>query len=162
DGSLAKVAEVPAASITNTTDYFLVTPASPILISDISGSITYVFVPSATPLNAYTSLGAGVEGARIKATPFGDVLKYRYTVPGMPFDSGLDYTTGPGDFSNTYSDRRRFFLVRNGGQLGVVWQNNTNTSINLTWFGADRKSPTTVSLANPLGELLACATGDDT
>src|SRR5262249_46565563 len=46
-------------------------------------------------------------------------------------------------------------------QLGVVWQNNTNTSINLTWFGADRKSPTTVSLANSLGELLACATGDD-
>jgi len=163
NGSLSKVTEVPASAIANTTDFIPVPTTTPITVSEVIGSVTYVFVPSATLVSSYTLLAPGVEGARVASTPFGDVLKYRYTVAGTPFDTALDFSAGPGDFNNTYSNARRFFLVRNGNAgLGVVWQDQANSSLKLTWFGADRKSPTTVTLANPKAEGLACATGDDT
>ena len=161
-GSLTKVADVPAAAIVNTTTFIPVTAANPIRVSNVIGSITYVFVPSATPVSSFTPLGPGVEGARVATTPFGDVLKYRYTVTGTPFDTAADFAAGPDSFANTYSNPRHFFLVRNGTAIGVVWQNLADSSLKLTWFGADRKSLTTVALANPLAQGLTCATGDDT
>ena len=160
-GSLSKVADVPASAIVNTTTFIPVTAANPISVSNVIGSITYVFVPSATPVSSFTPLGPGVEGARVATTPFGDVLKYRYTVAGTPFDTATDFAAGPDSFANTYSNTRHFFLVRNGSAIGVVWQNQADSSLKLTWFGADRKTPTTVALANPQTQGLACATGDD-
>ena len=161
-GSLTKVAEVLAAAIPNTTDFVPVPTANPISVSEVVGSVTYVFAPSATRVSSYTLLAPGVEGARVAATPFGDVLKYRYTVTGTPFDTATDLAVGPGDFNNTYSSNRRFFVVRNGNAgLGAVWQDQVNSALKLTWFGADRRSPTTVALANPAAQILACATGDD-
>ncbi len=162
-GALTRVANVPAAAIPNTTDFVQVTNASgPITFNDITDSAIYVVAPSATRLSVYTFLATGVEGGRIASSPLGDVLKYRYTVEGTPFDTTTSFSSGPGDWGNTYSDTRRFFPVRNGDALGVVWQNQADASLKLTWFGADRRSPTTVGLANPRNEGLACATGDDT
>ena len=161
-GSLSKVAEVPAASIPNTTSFIPVPTVNPITVSTVVGSITYVFAPSSVRVSSYTLLAPGVEAARVASTPFGNVLKYRYTVAGLPFDSARDYTAGPGDFDNIYGTARRFFLVRNGNAgLGVVWQDQTSLALKLTWFGANRQSPTTVALANPQAHTLACAIGDD-
>lgn len=161
-GSLSKVADVPAAAIVNTIDFIPVTAAAPITVSETEGSITYVFAPSTARISSYAPLGPGVEGARVASTPFGDVLKYRYTVAGTPFDTALDFSAGPGTHANIYSDRRRFFLVRNGDAgPGVIWQDQTDSSLKLTWFGADRRSPATVALANPQAQGLVGATGDD-
>ena len=100
-----------------------------------------------------------MEGAQVAATPFGNVLKYRYTVTGAPFDTPTGNPIGPA----TGTDRRRFFLVRNSnGGLGVVWQDQVTLGVNLTWFGTNFISPGTVALSNPQSQLLACATGDGT
>jgi hypothetical protein len=161
-GSLSKVADVPAAAIVTTTGFIPVTAAAPITVSETAGSVTYVFAPSTARVSSFTPLGPGVEGARVASTPLGDVLKYRYAVAGTPFDSALDFSAGPGTHANIYSDRRRFFLVRRGNAgPGVVWQDQADLSLKLTWFGADRRSPVTVTLANPQAQGLAGATGDD-
>ncbi len=162
-GAFSKVADIPAGAIPNTNTFVPVPTGAPITVSDVAGSVTYVFAPSSIRVSSYTVLAPGVEGAKIASTPFGDVLKYRYTVAGTPFDTATDFSAGPGAFDNTYSDTRRFYVVRNSGNsaLGAVWQDQLNSALKLTWFGADRKSPTTVTLANPLNQKLACATGDD-
>ena len=147
-GSLSKVVDIPAASITTTTGFIPVTAAAPITVSETAGSVTYVFAPRSAWVSSFTPLAAGVEGARVASTPIGDILKYRYTVAGTPFDTALDFAAGPGAHANLYSDRRRFFLVRNGNAgPGVVWQDQADLSIKLTWFGVDRRSPVTVACA---------------
>ena len=58
-GSLSKVAEVPAAAIANTNNFIPVPTATPITVSEVIGSVTYVFAPSATRVSSYTSLAPG-------------------------------------------------------------------------------------------------------
>jgi hypothetical protein len=159
-GLFTAVATVPAAQ-TNPSSFVPVPAANPLSVSGVLGHMTYVAVPSSTRLSAYTELAPGVEGARIDATPFGDILRYRYRVEGAPFDTANDYTAGPGTWQNRYSDKRRFFLLKDSsGGPGVVWQDQQDLSIHLTWFGVDLVSPSTVHLANPNLQQLAAATGD--
>ncbi len=159
-GVVSKVATVPASAIPDTNTFILVPNTNnPLTASSVSGSVTYIFAPSATRVSSFTALASGVEGAQVATTPFGNVLKYRYTVTGAPFDTPTGNPVGPA----TGTDRRRFFLVRNGnGGLGVVWQDQVTLALNLTWFGTNFISPSTVALSNAQSQLLACATGDDT
>lgn len=157
-GILEKVATVLAADIT-LGDYVPVPGATPLLVSGIQNQTTYVFAPSRAKLSAFTELAPDVEGARIGTTPFGDILKYRYKVSHTPYDTTADYTAAPKE--NMYSDKRRYFLVKNQtGELGAVWQDQVDLSIQLTWFGDGLVSPTTIQLKNKGKKGLAAAAGD--
>lgn len=160
-GTLTKLVDVPAANITTTNDFTPVVATNVVSVDGASSSVIYVFAPSSVRMSSYTVLAPGVEGARIASTPFGDVLKYRYSVPGSVFDTVKHFPYGPANFQNAKSDTRHYFLVKNGASgLGVVWQDQATTSIYLTWFGANRLATNTVSLANPSGQRLDCAAGD--
>jgi len=98
----------------------------------------------------------------IKSTSIGEVLKYRYSVNGTPFDTVQDFNFGPNIWNNTYSDARHFFHVqKTNGQIGIVWQDSGNQSVRLTWAGADLKSHNTVELPNSSQEILTVATYDE-
>jgi len=160
DGTFSKAADLPAASI-NPGGFTLVTAANPITVSEIIGSAIYVFVPSATRLSVFTQLAPGVEGATLGATPLGNLLKYRYSVTDTPFDTASGYSVGPGEWNSRYAFNRQFFPLENGaGNIGVLWQDEADLSIQITWFGADLQSPVTIPLPNPRNEELAAATGD--
>jgi hypothetical protein len=154
------VATVPASAIPDTNTFIVVPNTNnPLTASSVIGSATYIFAPSSIRVSSYTALASGVEGATVATTPFGNVLKYRYTVTGAPFDTPTGNPVG----AATGTDRRRFFLVRNSdGGLGTVWQDQVTLGVNLTWFGTNFISPSTVALSNPQSQLLACATGDNT
>ncbi len=134
--------------------------------SRVSGSVTYLFVPAAQRVSVYAELnseieGGGVEGGRIKSTDLGDLLKYRYRINGTLFDtrSGFDY--GPDTWKNRYSSQRHFFPVMEEGELGVVWQDTSDTSIHLTWLGNGLVNPVNISLRNTRAEILVAAVGDE-
>ena len=157
----AKVLEITASQI-DTTQFIQVANNGVILkVSQLTGSATYAFVPSNQRVSTFTELATGIEGARVKSTALGDVLKYRYTVNGTPFDTKLDFNQGPNTHSNVYSRTRQFFLVQKStGQPGFVWQNKDDQSIQVTWLGSDFKSQTTVALPNSQSEDLAAAIHD--
>ena len=156
-GTLAKLDTV-SASEANPAEYVRV---SNLMASDIKGSKTYAFVPSTTKINLFTSLAQGVEGARLTRSGVGDLLKYRYTVSGTPFDTAADYTGGPSSAANRYGQNRQYFLVPGAeGKLGMVWQDKSAGDINLTWLTKDRLAASTIKLPSTSGEVLAAATGD--
>ena len=130
-------------------------------VSKIHGSITYVFVPVSQRVSIYSQLNEDVEGGRIKRTGLGDLLKYRYRVNGMPFDTihGFDY--GPGSWENRYSAPRRFFPVTKENNVGVIWQDVASYAIHVTWFGKDFLHPEDVALENNRNELLVATACDE-
>ena len=156
-GSLVKVDTVTAGSA-DPANFIRV---SNLIASDIKGSKTYAFVPSSTKINLYASLAAGVEGARLAATDVGDLLQYRYTITGTPFDTAADYSAGPSSSANRYGQNRKYFLSSGGsGKLALIWQDMSSGDVNLTWLSKDRKEATTTRLPSTSGEVLAAATGD--
>ncbi len=156
-GSLDKVAQISASEV-SLTDFIQV---SNLTASDIKGSKTYAFVPSKQKLNLFTELATGVEGARLASTGVGDVLRYRYTVTGTPFDTVADYTGGPSSAANRYGQNRKYFLLGpHDSKLGLVWQDQSSAEINLTWLAKDRLSATHAKLSTTSGEVLAAATSD--
>lgn len=157
--SINKLSQVTASQI-DTSQFVKV---ENLTVSDLKGSATYLFVPSSQRVSVFTDLAAGIEGARVKSTNLTDVLKYRYGVDGTPFDTQLDFNSGPGDSQNVYSPAKQFVLVQNNtGQLGIVWQDRKdNISIKLTWLGNDLRSSNTLSLPNSRNEKLVTVTYDD-
>jgi len=143
-GILSKIAEIPATQITPNT--FI--PVAELQVSDLTDNVTYVFATTTQQISAFTPLGDGIEGARLRTTALGDVLQYSYQIKGTPFDTRLDYNNGPDSHANIYSLTRQFFLVYDSGQLGIVWQDKATSKIYLTWLGQDLKSRNTVSLSN--------------
>ncbi len=157
----AKVLEITASQIDTTQFIQVANNGITLKVSRITGTATYVFVPSSQRVSTFTELATGIEGARVKSTALGDVLKYRYTVAGTPFDTKLDFNQGPNIHSNSYSRTRQFFLVQKStGQPGIVWQDKEDQSIQLTWLGSDLKSQTTVALANSQSKDLVAAVHD--
>jgi len=157
EGSLVKAGTVSSAEA----DPASFVRVSNLTASDIKGSKTYAFVPSKTKINLYASLATGVEGARVAATDLGDLLKYRYTITGTPFDTATDYTAGPSSSANRYGQNRKYFLsAGSDGKLALIWQDMSSGDVNLTWLSKDRKEAKTTKLPSTSGEVLAAATGD--
>ncbi len=158
DGNtINKVVQVPAVQI-DTSQFIKI---DNLTVSNIKNSATYLFVPSSQRLSAFTELAPGIEGARVNRTALGDVLKYRYTVNGRPFDTKLDFNYGPNSFQNVYSLTRQFFLVSNSnGQPGMVWQDKEDASIQVTWLGSELSSQETLDLPFSADADLAAATAD--
>jgi hypothetical protein len=130
-------------------------------VSQLTGSITYLFVPSNKKVSVFTQLSTGIEAAAIKQTSIGRLSKYRYSINGTPFDTVLDFTASPSTHQNIYSLTRQFFLVQNTTQqIGIVWQDKTNFTLQLTWLDSNLQSMSSVSLFNPNNETLAAATFD--
>lgn len=77
-----------------------------LVVSTLGGPVTYIFVPGKTSLSSFTRLAKGVEGARLRRTPWADVSKYRYRVGGVPYDTVLDFKHGPAARENIYIDIR--------------------------------------------------------
>ena len=161
-GILSKLVDIPSSLITTTNGFTPVTSNNPVSVDGSAGSVIYVFALTSVPVSSYTTLAPGVQGANIASAPFGNVLKYRYKVSGAVFDTVTNYTAGPADYADLKSNPRDFFLVQNGSAgLGVVWQDQVNFSVYLTWFGSNLLSNSTVTLSNPQGQGLACAAGDN-
>ncbi len=154
--TLNKITTVSATSI-NTTTFV---PVNDLSASTIEGSRTFVFVPAMQKLSVFSTLDNGVEGAQLKTTVLGNVLKYRYPVNNVPFDTRLDFTGSPNTWSNVYALTKQFFLLPNNNNLGMLWQDQNNAALYLTWMGTDLQSPHTVSLPNNSNEDLAAVTHD--
>jgi len=115
-------------------------------------STPIVVVPSATSINAWTTVGTGVTAATL-STDGGVTLsarKYTFTgTTGKPFDPVRDWTNGPGDSAFKYSTGQRFYPVsRSGGSSeGVLWQAEDNQRVHITWL--TETAQTTVALSEP-------------
>lgn len=157
--AVSLVKQVSAADISITSAPVKV---ATLTVSKIKGTVTYVFVPKSQRVSSFTELGTGIEGARVNSTALGDVIKYRYTVSGRPFDTKLDFNNGPSTHSNVYSRTRQFFLVTNSnGQRGVVWQDKDDASIQVTWLGSNLKTQQTLDLPFSTDTDLVAATADN-
>ncbi|MCI5144543.1 MAG: hypothetical protein D3923_03230 [Candidatus Electrothrix sp. AR3] len=89
------------------------------------------------------------------------MLKYRYNVDGTPFDTVKDFAQGPNTHANVYGCTRQFFLAQlASNQIGIIWQDKDDASIQLTKIAADRSSLETLALLNYRGEDLVAATYD--
>ncbi|MEY3220334.1 MAG: hypothetical protein RIT27_1691 [Pseudomonadota bacterium] len=159
NNNILKLLEIPAADI-DTSKFIKI---NGITVSEIVGSTTYLFVPSQQRASVFTELATGIEGALIKRNALMNVLKYRYSTNGTPFDTALDFNFGPSSHENVYSFTRQFFVVQNNStqQLGIVWQDKTNASIQLNWLGMDLRSTNAISLPNTNNEILGAATFDN-
>lgn len=143
DGNISQILEVAASQI----DTNQLTKIENLTVSRVIGSAIYLFVPSRQRVSVFTELAKDIEAARVHNSPFVDVLKYRYKVNGTPFDTRQDFSAGPNTHSNVYSRTRQFFLVQKSNkQLGIVWQDKENASIQLTWLGNQLKSQQTIKL----------------
>ncbi|OQW88961.1 MAG: hypothetical protein BWK78_08075 [Thiotrichaceae bacterium IS1] len=160
DGNtINKVVQVSASQI----DTNQLIKVENLTVSNIKNSATYLFVPSSQRVSTFTELSSGIEGARVNHIALGDILKYRYTVNGRPFDTKLDFNYGPNAHQNVYSLTRQFFLVsKSSGQLGIVWQDKDDASIQVTWLGNELNSQETVELPYSSDIDLVAATSDET
>ena len=132
-----------------------------LIVSTLKSPATYIFVPSKEILSEFAALAKGVEGARVKKTPLGDVLIYRYRVNGVPFDTRSGFNHGPESHKNIFGITRQFFMVKGStNEIGVVWQDKKNSGIRLTWFGRGLTSPRTLKLKISRNHDLAAATSD--
>lgn len=156
--SVNKVTQVAAAQI----DTSRMVAVANVTASQITGDVTYLFVPSSQRLSTFTEYASGIEAARVNTTTLGDVIKYRYSVDGKPFDTKLDFNYGPSTHSNVYSLSRQFFLVANkAGQRGIVWQDKNDGSVQVTWLGNDFKTQETVNLPFASAADLVGVTADE-
>ncbi len=155
--SIKKVIEVNAAQI----DPKQYTKLATLTISENKRPLIYVFTPSRQPLTAYTELTPGVSAAQLSQTELGTLDQYRFTIQGIPFDTTRDYTAGPAAWENIYSHTRQFFSVQLASQIGVIWQDQVQQTIQLTKLSADLQAQQTVTLPNSRHELLAAATSDN-
>lgn len=154
---LSKVAEISSSKINQ--DSF--TKIEGAIISGIKGEITYLFAPSGKKISGFTSLGKGIEGARIKSTSDFNVYKYRFNVNASPFDNKTDFNYGPESWHSVYSKTRQYFIVTNNNTIGAVWQDQKRKYIYLTWISEKEKSYKNIRLKNSSRDKLAAATFDD-
>lgn len=154
-GNLSKAAVVPAASADPAQFVKLGINASTIVTPEV-----YVVVPSRIRVSALSPLGAGVEGAKVKRTPVGDVLLYRYRAGGTPFDTRSGFNNGPASFANVYSYPRQLFPVATRAGRGLLWQDAQSLALQMTVFAADLRSSRTRTLSNAGKYLLAAAATD--
>jgi len=155
--SIKKVLEIGAAQI----DPKQYTKLATLTISENKTPLIYIFTPSRQPLTAYTQLAPGVAGAQLSQTDLGTLDKYRFVIQGAPFDTTRDYTAGPAAWENIYSHTRQFFSVQLANQIGVIWQDQTSHTLQLTKLSAALQAQQTVALPNSRNERLAAATSDD-
>ena len=87
------------------------------------------------------------------------------TLPGNPFNAGLDWQVAPNSADHANSFRKTFFRVIKPGQGransrdGVLWQDNTNWKIYLTWFNKTQV-PTSTQVENTGNNYLSVAAGE--
>lgn len=144
---IKKVAEIPASKI-NPGSYIMI---KELTVSKINGSQVYFFAPSKVKLSIYNQYSNTVEGAMVKATQLGAIYKYRYQTNFTPFDQA----------ENGYANTRQYFLLKTSfGKVNLVWQDEESNAIQLTKFGKDFKSESTIKLPNSNGSQLAAATID--
>ncbi len=129
--------------------------------STLGKPMVFIFAPSNARISSLTKLGNGVEGGRTKKTVLGDVYRYRYKVPGTPFDTPTGFNHGPSSYANVYSNPRQFFPANGpGGSMVVLWQDKASLQLKVTTIARDQRSSATRTIANPRRYLLAAATTD--
>ncbi len=123
-------AEIPAEAV-NVGGWTYIASIDPNAMEE---PITVVFAPADVEVSVVHTLGEGVRGAVLGDTPFGRLIELRYDLPGSPFDTVLDYNNGPGSMANFYGQNRNTIPVRNGHDLGVVWQDQLNGQPWVSWL----------------------------
>lgn len=90
--------------------------------------------------------------------PIGQVIEYRYNVPGVPFDNARDEQSGP----SVYGKARQFFLfATRTGEISVIWQDRKSKVVRLTSLTTDPVTAITIPLPNDgVDGQLACAARD--
>jgi hypothetical protein len=149
DGAVKKMLEIPQSKI-NSGGYTLIKELE---VSTINGSAIYFFAPSNVRLSIYNQYSGTVEGAMVSNTSLAQVFKFRYQTRYVPFDQEL----------NQYTNTRQYFLMAGlQKQVNLVWQDEETNTVQLTTFGSDFKSESTIQLPNNAGSQLAAATSDGT
>jgi len=116
--------------------------------SKIKGDVTYFFAPARMRVNLFSLLAEGIEAARIKRIPIGDISKYRYNVSGIPADYQKQRTIST----------RQFFLTNGDDKnIGIIWQDKQSKVIHITRLSSDLRTPTTFDLYTDGAELLIAA-----
>ena len=130
-------------------------------VSEIKGSLTYIFAPSSQRISIYTNFSANVEGAKVAETSLLTINKLRYSITGNVYDTRTGFNQGPNDWDNMYGHSRHFFLHHNPAtkKIAIVWQDQSSLAIYLTW--TNKTGCNSILLPNSRTELLAAATFDD-
>lgn len=118
-------------------------------VSTVKGSVTYVFAPARLKLSTYWPLAKGVEGARLAATPLGDLLLARY-----------DSTAAlPDPHKDKAQLTRQFFPVRLAHGPAIIWQDRQSQVVQISRFARDLRGVVSIPLAGqrPGRLLAACA-----
>ena len=119
-------------------------------------------VDAARPDITRPDAGAWAQAETVSDTPVGLVAQVRHEVPGRPFDTVLDYQSGPASWENRYGQHRQLFPVRHGDEPGVVWQDQGDGTVRVTWLSdADPAAHRTLPLRTPEDMLLGAAASDD-
>jgi hypothetical protein len=142
-----KIAEIPANSI----KVGGFTKIDNLIVSDLTGHSTFVFIPKNTDLNVYSKLNETVEAAKINQVEFGEIYKIRYSVKGAPFDNLANY-----------ADKMRHFFPVNldGEKTAIVWQDMTDMSVHSTIINENLVTHSTLDLPNRNNGILAAATAN--
>lgn len=145
NGTIKQIAAVPADRIEP--EQF--TRIDGLTVSRLEGSVTYFFAPASAHISSYPLLNGTVEGARLATTPQAELLLYRHPSDAAPPDPRRTQPTLT----------RQFFMIRNNGGPGVIWQNKQTQTIHLTRFSADLRNSGSITLAveRPGRLLAACA-----
>ncbi len=148
-GVITKAAEIAADKIESER----YTRIDGLSVSKIKGDITYFFAPARTRVNLFSLLADGVEAARLRQTPIGNISKYRYSMTGTPADH----------LKQRAVSTRQFFLTNGAYKgIGIIWQDKQNKQIHLTRFSPNLMATDTFDLHTDGAELLiaACTTPD--
>lgn len=93
-------------------------------------------LPKVDESGEVTQLAPDVRGRLVKEMDRFRVLDFSLKVMGRPFDSSQQFQHGPDSHANMYGDLRHFFPVNHPEYgLGVIWQDQGNRGMQLTWFG---------------------------
>ena len=146
-----------------TADHYVLTSA---IAPMNDGGVTtfYAVVPSNTDFSIWPPPSDG--STTRKATIFDeeDVALYAelFEEDGItPFDAATDYDSGPSSWTQKYGLRKHFTKVTkdNGGTDGVVWQDQSDDKIFVTWENSSGHS--SVELPTPGDHYLAAAASNN-
>lgn len=139
-------------------------------LSSLEEKTILCLVPSTQTLSPWNQVAVGVGCASLGKWPLpqpAEVLKYRYSVRGKPFDNvgrtpGRHFAASPFCHQNVYSHPRTWHPVATSGGPGVVWQSfDDDWTPHLSLFvGGDFASHEQVELPGAGSGILAAAASD--
>ena len=134
---------------------------SSVEVFSITGPTIFVAIPSDDNISMWPDppTGSTTKKATVFKTKKVSLFAERFDTEGVPFNPSSGFNHGPESHYHKYGFRKMFFRVKRAtGEEGVVWQDQDNKNMYVTWVTSTGHS--TIELQNPHSYALLAAAGN--